>query len=60
MEGEHHDVVCCALAKTLRDGMRSCWSLPSEAAFAACDREWLFNLLGGVNSEIRVSITATL
>jgi hypothetical protein len=31
MEGEHHDVVCCALAKTLRDGMSSWWSLPSEA-----------------------------
>jgi hypothetical protein len=36
--------------------MRKVWMLPSEKDFAACNDEWLFNLLAGVDSKMRVRI----
>jgi ribonuclease HI len=56
VEDVHHCMVRCTLARALRDGMRSVWNLPGEAAFRYTGRNWLLLLLDGVNSDVRAKL----
>jgi hypothetical protein len=55
-EDAHHAVVRCTMARALRDGLRSVWSIPPEHVFQLTGVDWFLQLLSTLTEELRVKV----
>jgi hypothetical protein len=56
VEDEHHALVVCTQATTLRSCLRDIWALPAELEFQRTGDEWFLQLISNAPTETRVKL----
>uniref|UniRef100_A0ACD5WHD1 Uncharacterized protein n=1 Tax=Avena sativa TaxID=4498 RepID=A0ACD5WHD1_AVESA len=55
-EDSHHAVIRCTIARALREGLRTVWSLPAESTFWSSGHDWFLQLLSSSSEDMRIKI----
>ena len=60
VETEHHAVIRCNHAASLREAMREIWDLPAESTLAFNGPEWLIMLIDREDAEVAAQLVLVL